>query len=327
MVKIAIIGSGLAGISTALLLKDQADITLFEKARGVSGRMSTRIADPYLFDHGAQYFTVRTDAFRSFVHPLLEAGVVARWNANYVELDRDKIIKYKDWANEEPRYVGVPRMNSINKYLARNLKIKVNTRIKKLEKGESWSLLDDEGNKYSKYDWVITAIPPLQVAELLPDSFKYYEDIKNIEMYPSFSLMLGFEKEVKIKFDAAKIINSDISWVSIDSRKPFRNNCFALIAQSSAEYALQNIRRDKTHVMEYLIQETSDVLSQDLKSAVHKNIHGWLYANAVDEGKNVEFFDIDEKLAVCGDWCCGGRVEGAFLSAYNLAKIFKEQYF
>ncbi|GIR49287.1 MAG: hypothetical protein CM15mP58_13840 [Burkholderiaceae bacterium] len=84
-------------------------------------------------------------------------------------------------------------------------------------------------------------------------------------MYPSFSLMLGFEKEVKIKFDAAKIINSDISWISIDSRKPFRNNCFALIAQSSAEYAVQNIRGDKTHVMEYLIQETSDVLSQDLK--------------------------------------------------------------
>ena len=165
MVKIAIIGSGLAGISTALLLKDQADITLFEKARGVSGRMSTRMADPYLFDHGAQYFTVRTDAFRSFIHPLLEAGVVARWNANYVELDRNKIMKYIDWANEEPRYVGVPRMNSINKYLARNLKIKVNTRIKKLEKGASWSLLDDEGNKYSEFDWVIAAIPPLQVAE------------------------------------------------------------------------------------------------------------------------------------------------------------------
>ena len=31
MVKIAIIGSGLAGISTALLLKDQADITLLKK--------------------------------------------------------------------------------------------------------------------------------------------------------------------------------------------------------------------------------------------------------------------------------------------------------
>ncbi|GIR49288.1 MAG: hypothetical protein CM15mP58_13850 [Burkholderiaceae bacterium] len=73
---------------------------------------------------------------------------------NWIE---NKIIKYKDWAKEEPRYVGVPRMNSINKYLARNLKIKVNTKIKKLEKGASWSLLDDEGNKYSEFDWVITA--------------------------------------------------------------------------------------------------------------------------------------------------------------------------
>ena len=71
-------------------------------------------------------------------------------------MDRNKIIKYIDWANEEPRYVGVPRMNSINKYLARNLKIKVNTRIKKLEKGTSWSLLDDEGIKYSEFDWVIS---------------------------------------------------------------------------------------------------------------------------------------------------------------------------
>ena len=59
--------------------------------------------------------------------------------------------------------------------------------------------------------------------------------------------------------------------------------------------------------MDYLIHETSDILNQNLKSAVHKNIHGWLYANAVDKKKNVEFFDIDEKLAVCGDWCCGGR--------------------
>jgi len=327
MVKIAIIGSGLAGISTALLLKDKAEITLFEKARGVSGRMSTRMANPYLFDHGAQYFTVRTDAFRSFMHPLLEAGVIARWNANYVELERNKIIKCKDWEKEDPRYVGVPRMNSINKYLARDLKIKLNTKITKLEKGASWSLIDEEGNTFSEFDWVITAIPPLQAAELLPDSFEYYEDIKNIEMYPSFSLMLGFEKEVNINFDAAKIINSDISWVSIDSRKPFRNNYFALIAQSSAEYAAKNIRADKTHVMEYLIQETSYVLGQNLKNAGYKNIHGWLYANAVKQEKNVDFFNIDEKLAVCGDWCYGGRVEGAFLSAYNLAKIFKENYF
>ena len=67
MKKIAIIGAGLSGLSIAHLLKENADITLFEKARGVSGRMSTRRAEPYFFDHGAQYFTARTKAFQDFM--------------------------------------------------------------------------------------------------------------------------------------------------------------------------------------------------------------------------------------------------------------------
>lgn len=53
MTKIAIIGAGLSGLSIAHLLKDYAQITVFEKARGVSGRLSTRRAEPYVFDHGA----------------------------------------------------------------------------------------------------------------------------------------------------------------------------------------------------------------------------------------------------------------------------------
>jgi predicted NAD/FAD-dependent oxidoreductase len=52
MIKITIIGAGISGLSAAHLLKDYADITLFEKECGVSGRMSTRCAEPYLFDHG-----------------------------------------------------------------------------------------------------------------------------------------------------------------------------------------------------------------------------------------------------------------------------------
>ena len=60
MTKISIIGAGLSGLSVAHLLKDYADITLFEKARGVSGRIASRRAEPYVFDHGAQYFTART---------------------------------------------------------------------------------------------------------------------------------------------------------------------------------------------------------------------------------------------------------------------------
>ena len=54
MTKIAIIGAGMSGLSAAHLLNNYAEVTLFEKARGVSGRMSTRCAKLYFFDHGTQ---------------------------------------------------------------------------------------------------------------------------------------------------------------------------------------------------------------------------------------------------------------------------------
>ena len=37
------------------------------------------------------------------------------------------------------------------------------------------------------------------------------------------------------------------------------------------------------------------------------------------------FLDQDHKLTACGDWCLGGRVEGAFTSAYNLVLKMKER--
>ena len=106
--KLAIIGAGISGLSLANLLKDKFQITIFEKARGVSGRMSTRRAEPYFFDHGAQYFTARTDEFQKFLKPMLDNGLVKRWDARYVKFDHDQIIERKNWQDDEPRYVGVP---------------------------------------------------------------------------------------------------------------------------------------------------------------------------------------------------------------------------
>ena len=45
---VAIIGAGLSGITVASKIKDKFEVQVFEKARGVGGRMSTR-KDPPLF--------------------------------------------------------------------------------------------------------------------------------------------------------------------------------------------------------------------------------------------------------------------------------------
>ena len=71
MKKVAIIGAGLSGLTAAHFLEDYAEVFIFEKSNGLGGRMSTRRHDRYSFDHGAQYFTVKTKQFSQFIKETL----------------------------------------------------------------------------------------------------------------------------------------------------------------------------------------------------------------------------------------------------------------
>ena len=69
---IAIVGAGLSGLVLANQLAARHDVTLFEKSRGVGGRMATRRNFPYYFDHGAQFFTADSREFKAFLKPFLD---------------------------------------------------------------------------------------------------------------------------------------------------------------------------------------------------------------------------------------------------------------
>ena len=74
MLTIAIIGAGISGLTAANILKDVAKVTVFEKSRGVGGRIATRRAEPFYFDHGAQFFKARTEDFQSFIKPMIKGS-------------------------------------------------------------------------------------------------------------------------------------------------------------------------------------------------------------------------------------------------------------
>ncbi len=62
--KIAVIGAGMAGITIARKLAQNNKVIIFDKARGIGGRMATRRIGDYHFDHGAQYFTAKNSDFK-----------------------------------------------------------------------------------------------------------------------------------------------------------------------------------------------------------------------------------------------------------------------
>ena len=97
MPEVAVIGAGISGLICARTLADHGfPVTVFEKSRGVGGRMATRrTADGLRFDHGAQYFTARDDRFRRYVESWMHDGVVKPWRGRIVVLDQGRVTEEK----------------------------------------------------------------------------------------------------------------------------------------------------------------------------------------------------------------------------------------
>lgn len=321
MTKIAIIGAGLAGITAAKGLSANADVQMFEKSWRAGGRMSTRTKS-YDFDHGAQYFTARSKAFKTFLEPYIQRGIIVRWDARFVELDRSTTTSQCKWDAAYPHYIAVPGMNALCLALSSDANVQYKTRVTSiLPAGSKWELKGSEDASLGTFDWVISAIPAQQAAALMPGNFSQLQQLRLKKMSGCYTLMMGFEHPLKIDFDCALVNNADIGWISVNSSKPGRPSDFTLIVHSTNEWAEENIKLRDNSVKKHLVNEVCDVLKQDITRADHIEIHRWRYANIEKQTGEKALIDRENKLAAIGDWCIKGRVESAYISGKNLANM------
>jgi predicted NAD/FAD-dependent oxidoreductase len=86
-VDVAIVGAGLAGLVGARALSDDgADVVVLDKGVGPGGRLATRRIGDATLDHGAQFFTVRSDEFADLVQCWTDAGApIERWSNGFAQ--------------------------------------------------------------------------------------------------------------------------------------------------------------------------------------------------------------------------------------------------
>lgn len=320
MSSIAVIGAGLAGLVVARRLEQSNDVVLFEKSRGFGGRMGTRRAGAFEFDHGAQFFTAQTQVFQKFLESLIEAGVVADWPARFVELRRDQVAESRQWSDDYPHYVGSPGMNAIGKALASGLDVRLDTAVTSLtRKRERWQLAGDGEHPLGEFDWVIVTAPAAQAANLLA-STPIAIAAERVRMQACYALLLGFDEAVDLPWQAALVRDADISWISVNSSKPGRPAVPSLVVHSTNAWADDHADDDIEAVQRHLVDEFRAVTGVDAASAAFVDVHRWRYANVDRQDGDLYALDPDRQLAACGDWFVRGRVEGAFSSADALAQ-------
>ncbi|MDH4414301.1 MAG: FAD-dependent oxidoreductase [Rhizobium sp.] len=317
---IAIIGPGIAGITLARALVSSADVTIFEKSRGLGGRMANRRRAGFTFDHGAQYFTARSEVFRSVVERAVEAGNAGIWPNAVHTLTADGLVT--DSRPPEPRYIGLPGMSGLANGLAEGLQIRKEATVAALKRAENgWSLTDGEGQDLGRFDLVISTAPAPQTIRLMPEAFSGREALASVRISGCFTLMIGLDAPPDLGFQAARINDEILSWIAVEASKPSHADKAALTIHSRNDWAEANLERDRDEVKAEMLASLKRLLGRDFSNAAWLDLHRWRYANVDKPAGHPFLFDEAFGLGACGDWCLGNRVEAAVESATALSKM------
>lgn len=314
--KIAIIGAGIAGLACARVLADSGvSVVVFEKSRGLGGRMATRRGDDWQCDHGAQYFTARDADFRAQVEVWQAAGVVARWEPAIRVLGEAT----STFPGENPaRYVGTPSMNAPARWLADGLTVHRETRIGKISRqAGGWQLTTTGGEPIDAvFSAVVLAIPPAQAVPLLQGHDDVLAAVADAQsMRPCWAVMAEYAEPPAAGADALFINSGPLRWAARDSSKPGRPAGQRWLLHANADWSQAQVETPPEAVAEALCAAFSAL---GAGPAIQARAHRWLYADAAQYRQDGHLWQASTGLGLCGDWLNGGKVEGAWLSGRGL---------
>jgi len=318
--RIAIIGAGVGGLTLGQALAGQHDVVVFEKGRGVGGRMASRYADGFTFDHGAQYFTVRDQRFAALLEPMLASGAVAPWVGEIARISADGRS-----VSAEPRdihYVGVPNMNNLAKALAETVTVRTGVDVAPLgeRQADGWALRDTDGAALGVFDWVISSTTPHQTVALFGAQAPLAGPLICARMLPCYALMLGFGRAFERPWVAARVDKSPVALVAINSSKPGRDASMGtLVVHSTSDWAAAHLGDDPADIQAALQQAVAAAIWIDPAAASLRTLHRWKSARLAQEQGAAPYVDRARGLAASGDWTTGSRVENVVLSALDLA--------
>ncbi len=303
--QIAIVGAGISGLSAARRLKDLGhEPVVFDKSRGLGGRMATRRVEHLQFDHGAQYFTVRDPDFRTVVSEWMAKGAVAEWS--------------------DGKFVGTPGMTAPARALADGIEIISAVEVTSLTKdGGRWGLGDVKGAiptpLNGRFSVVIVAVPGPQAIPLVRSAGLAVDAFMGVRMAPCWALLLNQARPLPLHGSYLRPLSSEIAWIARDSSKPTRRaEDHTYVVHATPDWSRANLELSPSDIVAQLSAALSREFNQPIQPT-YAAAHRWRYA-LVEQPLGLDFiWDQAESLGACGDWCIGARIEDAFMSGLKLA--------
>ncbi len=322
-----IVGAGISGLLAATELQAAGwTVTVLDKGRGVGGRMATRRIDGASFDHGAQFFTVRTERFQNLVDGWLAAGAAAEWSRGFPNAAGE------GGNDGHPRYRGSEGMTSIPKFLAANLDVRTGEKVLELQQvDEGWRAVCGSGLSISAEASVITAPAPQALALAQSGGYELDRDVretlKRIVYDPCLAVMALLSESGGMPAPGGvQIKDEPLDWIG-DNRQKGISEQPALTVHGGPNWSREHYEDPEDEVTAKLISLASNQLGTDLSALVREtSLHRWRYSWVTESHPEPYLASPDgPPLVFCGDGFGQPKVEGAALSGLAAADYLLER--
>lgn len=316
-----VIGAGLAGLIAAKTLGEQGQrVRIVDKGRSVGGRLATRRIGSAVIDHGAQFFTTRSEAFTEAVEEWIDAGVVEEWCRGF---DGD--------GDGYPRYRTAGGMNQLAKHLRSGLpqSVEVLTGHRAasiIPLADGLALSYDAGQRPpDESASVICTAPVPQALELLDSGGLRIDDpmlgVRDLRYHAVIGLLATLDRPGSFGPTGARQRPDDpVFTFCCDNGTKGISPVPAATFHTSHARSAELWDRSDSEILTALRPEAEALLGE--ASILEIQVKKWRYAGPVEPwpDRSATVASIPGPVVLAGDGFGGPKVEGAFLSGLAAAE-------
>lgn len=299
-VDVVVLGAGISGLAAARALVDAGlGVRVVDKARGVGGRMATRRRGEATFDHGAQFFTTRSEEFTRLVEAAVIDGAAREWTRGF-----------DDVPDGYPRWCGVGAMTSLCKWMAAGLDVVTGETVT--------DLAEHPANAYVLTAPVPQSLAVLSFSRLLPPP-ELAIGLTAVSYRPTLAVMATYAGSTDLPAHGGRQVPDDpaVTFIADNMAKGVSAvPALTLHLSESWSHELWSARDDE------IVARSWNAASAHIGSAtvVEASVQRWRYAGPVQMWpERTVAWGADPVVALAGEAFDGPKVEGAFLSGLAAA--------
>lgn len=282
---IAIIGTGMTGASAAQMISASGQpFTVFDKSRGIGGRLATRRAGPFSFDHGAAEISGDDPGFRAW------------------------LSAYADGAFNETGFRSSQGMSRALAPVFAGRDIRHGVEVKHVARDRTgWICVDASGDRHGPFDAIISTVPAPQAQTICVHALET-SPLASVEMSPVWTVLTG---------GARCVANSPSHGLErVEVGRSAKSGAEAWVYHFDLTTTLDRLESEKPELAQWAWEK----LASGRNAPEYLVAHRWRYARTA-RPLGIAYLGSPEDGVLCGgDWALGDLAQHAWLSGRAMAQ-------